>query len=74
MSDEPKARPKVSVDRPNEGDLQLAIHALSGVFTALDWIDNCTLYELVSEAELRGTRHSLIVAGRVITEDFRRRF
>jgi hypothetical protein len=31
---------RVLADRPDEGDLELAIYALSGVFEALDWADD----------------------------------
>lgn len=61
----------VRVQRPSESELELAIHALHGVLEALDWIDSVKIG--VSEERLNDGRANLLIAGRLITEDMRRR-
>lgn len=62
----------VRVPRATEGEMEMAIHALHGVLEALDWIDSVQIG--VSEDRLQEGRAGLLVAGRLITEDLRRRF
>ncbi|MDP2333857.1 MAG: hypothetical protein Q8M19_24535 [Reyranella sp.] len=57
---------------PDATELQTAIHALAGVFEALNWIEHDQLNK--PEDELLEVKHSLIIAGQLITEDLRRRF
>jgi hypothetical protein len=59
---------------PDEGDLQLAIHALNGVFKVLNWIDSDSLVSVATKSELANVRHDLVVAGRMVTDDLCRRF
>jgi hypothetical protein len=61
-----------SDNRPTRDDLETAIHALHGVLQALNWIANVEIG--VSDERLRDGRDSLLLAGRLITEDLRRRF
>jgi hypothetical protein len=63
---------EVCGERLTRGDLELAIHALHGVLEVLDWIDDVQIG--VSDERQRDARTSLLLAGRLITEDFRRRF
>jgi hypothetical protein len=66
-------RPKIHVDEPNRGDLEMGIHALyDGVLETLNWIEHHELHK--SDEELREVKDSLLLAGRLICEDFRRRF
>jgi hypothetical protein len=57
---------------PDRGDLEMGIHALFGVFETLNWIEHHELHK--SDEELREVKDSLLLAGRLICEDFRRRF
>ncbi len=56
---------------PDVAELQTAIHALAGVFEALNWIEHDQINK--AEDELLEVKHSLIIAGQLITEDLRRR-
>jgi hypothetical protein len=56
----------------DRGDLEMGIHALFGVFETLNWIEHHELHK--SDEELREVKDSLLLAGRLICEDFRRRF
>lgn len=62
----------VKAKRADEGECQLAIHALHGIIGALDWIDSVEIG--VTEENKRGVRASLLVAGKLITDDVRSRF
>jgi hypothetical protein len=65
-------RPKRQVDEPDRGDLEMGIHALYGVLETLNWIEHHELGK--SDDEMREVKDSLLLAGRLICEDFRRRF
>jgi hypothetical protein len=65
-------RLKVRVDQPNCGDLEMGIHALYGVLETLNWIEHHELGK--SDDEMREAKDSLLLAARLICEDFRRRF
>ena len=49
----------------------VGIHALFGVFETLNWIEHHQLHK--SDEELLEVKHSLLLAGRLICEYFRRR-
>lgn len=57
---------------PTAAELETGIHALAGIFEALNWIEHDQINK--AEIELLEVKHSLIIAGQLITEDFRRRF
>ena len=59
-------------DRPTTAELETGIHALAGVFEALNWLEHDQIGK--PEIELLEVKHSLLIAGRLICEDFRRRF
>ncbi len=65
-------RRKIPVDRPDAGEFELAIHALHGILEAVSWIDDAQIG--VSEERQDDARCALIIAGKLITADFRRRF
>jgi hypothetical protein len=67
-----KERAKRQVDEPDRGDLELGIHALYGVLETVNWIEHHQLNK--SEDEMLEVKDSLLLAGRLICEDFRRRF
>jgi len=55
-------------------DAELAIHALSGIFAALDWLDEGWLDDRLFPAQLKAARTELILAGRTICERTAERF
>lgn len=59
-------------DAPTAAELETGIHALAGVFDVLNWIEHDQIGK--PEQELLEAKHSLLIAGRLIVEDFRRRF
>jgi hypothetical protein len=61
-------------DCPDEGDMQLALYAVRGIFTVMDWIDSGRLDEITSKAQLRDLRHNLALAGKMVTVDITNRF
>ena len=63
-----------TVEKPDRGDLEQAIHGLSGIFGALDQIKNGSLNGVFDDRQLTNMEHSLVIAGRLITEDYLRRF
>jgi hypothetical protein len=50
----------------------MGIHALYDVLETLNWIEHHELGK--SDDEMREVKDSLLLAGRLICEDFRRRF
>ncbi len=61
-------------EKPDRGDLELAIHALGGILGALDHIKDGYLNDVAGAWELLNMEHALIIASRLITEHSRRRF
>ena len=57
---------------PTADELQTGIHALAGVFEALNWIEHNQIEK--PEEELIEVKHSLLLAGQLIVQDFQRRF
>jgi hypothetical protein len=55
-------------------DADLAIHALSGIFAALDWIDDGFLDDRVYPAQIETARTHLIAAGKLLCERTAERF
>jgi hypothetical protein len=62
----------VPPNEPDRGDLEAGIHALFGIFEALNWIEHDQLGK--SDNEPLEVKDSLLMAGRLICKDFRRRF
>ena len=59
---------------PTEAEYQQAIHALRGVFSALDWVTSRNLGDAVTEVEVIDVRDTMIIAGEVITQSLIDRF
>jgi hypothetical protein len=62
-------------ERPSEGDLQLTIHSLKGIFWALDMLLVEKLADKIAhEPDIRDGIAGLIVAGERLTEEISSRF
>jgi len=61
-------------ERADVDDAALAIYALHGILTALDWIDDRYLDDRVYPAQIETTRTHLLLAGRLICERTSERF
>jgi hypothetical protein len=62
-------------ERPSEGDLQLTIHGLQGIFWALDMLLVEKLADKIAhEQDIRDGIAGLIVAGERLTEEISSRF
>lgn len=59
-------------DAPTRNELESGVHALGGLFDALNWIEHDQVKR--PAAELAEVKHSLVMAGRLICGDFGRRF
>jgi hypothetical protein len=65
----------VQVERPDRGDLELTVHALHGIFWALDMLVNQRVADKVAlEIDRRNGIANLIVAGERLCEDMTERF
>jgi hypothetical protein len=66
---------QVRVERLDRGDLELTVHALHGIFWALDMLVN---HRLADKVALESDRHNgianLIVAGQRLCDDMTERF
>lgn len=62
----------VSVERPDQGELEMAIHALSTILETISFV----IHEETGMPEEREMemRDGLLIAGGLITTDLRRRF
>ena len=58
----------------NKADTEMAIHALHGILTALDWIDDNFLDERALPDQIKTARTELIAAGKLICEQAAERF
>lgn len=68
-------RPQAHVDRPSPGDLETAIHALHGIFWALNLFVTHNVADGVTEERDRlNAIDQLIMAGRLITDEISDRF
>lgn len=61
-------------ERADIHDAALALYALHGVLTALDWLDDKILDDRVYPAQIETARTRLILAGRIICERTTERF
>jgi len=70
-----ETRPKARVDRPDEGDLETTIHALHGIFWALNMLVIHQVADKVAHGpDLRDGIDHLILAGQLITDQVSERF
>jgi hypothetical protein len=68
-------RPQAQVDRPDEGDLEMAIHGLNGIFWALNMLAVQDVGHLTAtKSDIRTAVADLIVAGGIITNGMSDRF
>jgi hypothetical protein len=68
-----KERSHVSVDGPTLGDLQMATHAMLGIFQVLSWIDGEHI-EGIDDAEVDNVRAAMVLAGRKFAQGLCDRF
>jgi len=75
MSTSEQPRAKAHVEKPDEGDLQMVIHGLSGIFWVLDQlvVDN-VLGDVADKRELENAVAGLIIVGGILTEQLKERF
>jgi hypothetical protein len=57
-------------DKPDAGDLELAVHVANGLFVMIEWIDDGSIdFSGVDKHQVRNVRHELAIAGRMLTRD-----
>ena len=67
--------PKARVDRPDVGDLQQAVHALHGIFWALNMlVIHRAADDIAHEQDRLNGIDQLIMAGELITDELSERF
>jgi hypothetical protein len=75
MSAPETTKNQVQVERPDRGDLELTVHALHGIFWALDMLVNQRVADKVAcEVHRRNGIANLIVAGERLCDDMTERF
>ena len=68
-------RPRVLIDKPDLGDLQMTIHGLHGIFWALDMLYvQGAADEIVKREERNSGIANLIVAGQQLAREVAARF
>ena len=71
----PASSSRATVERPSKGDLEMTVHALHGIFWALNMIVGHKAADgIAPERQLAEGVDGLILAGRMLTEEVIERF